>query len=231
LTPTLPPKLARLVEGGVVDTPAIAAVRAWLESRATDVLVLHGGTGSGKSLAAAWAFAFTAHRHRVSPLWCDAPEMSTVADWSSEWAAFDSAPLLVIDDLGSELERKRERMQVALERVFNLAGGRAIVTTNVHHGAMLVHYGQRVQSRMVGTSSTWFSLSDPDYRIAGPTGGLAPAPVAETQRELAAKERAEDERRRRDEVREVERREAERFGASALEELRRLMGSAEGQQR
>jgi hypothetical protein len=229
VTPILPPKLAARIDAGVVQTAAIAAVMAWLESRASEVLVLHGGTGSSKSLAAAWAFAFAAHRNRVSPMWCDAPEMSAVADWSSEWAAFDAAPLLVIDDLGAEPERRRERMQVVLERMFNLAAGRAVITTNVHHELVFLHYGDRVQSRLRGIATTWFALSDPDYRITPPQGPLAPSPRAETQREIAAKERAEDERRRQAEVREAERQESERFGAAALEDLRRLMCTAEGQ--
>lgn len=219
MTPILPPKLSALLDNGPVLTPAIIAAGTWIDSRATDVLVLQGDTGSGKSLAAGWAFEFAAQRSSRRPLWCSAPDIAALAEWSAEWATFDASPLVVIDDLGTE--SKPERMTVILERLFNSAAGRAVITTNIDIDSLFARYGRRVESRMRG-SATWIPLADTDYRLIPPTGIAAPAPSAPTKRERAAKERATEERRRQAEADEAERQESERLGHEARAELARL---------
>lgn len=215
---TLPSKLAADLEPGSILTPALIAVGTWLEAKATHMLVLQGGTGSGKSLAAGWGYQFVACRNRVQPAWYDAPTIATVLEWK-DWSAFDRAPLVVIDDLGTE--REPARMTGVLERVFNVAAGRAIVTTNIDIGQAFALYGARMESRLRG-SATWITLTDHDYRIVPPTGRQAPLPSAETRGEIAAKRRAAEERRRQEAADEAEAAEATRLGALAREELEKL---------
>lgn len=213
----IPPKIARELESPIL-TPALLAVGTWIEARATDVLVLEGGTGSGKSVAAAWAHAFFAHRHRTPPMWADAPSLAAIAEWK-DWSPFDSAPLVVIDDLGTE--RDPARMAVVLERLFNVAAGRAVITTNVSFADAVERYGERIRSRMAG-SGHWHVLTCPDFRGSPPEGRRAPLPTAQTRREVDAAKRAAEDRVRQDAADEIERLDAIRCGIEARERLRQL---------
>lgn len=213
----IPPKIARDLECAIL-TPALLAVGTWTEARTTDVLVLEGGTGSGKSVAAAWAHSFFAHRSHKQPLWSDAPSLAAIAEWK-DWAPFDSAPLVVIDDLGTE--REPARMAVVLERLFNVAAGRAVITTNVSYAEAISRYGDRIGSRMAG-SGHWHVLNCADFRVSRPEGRQAPLPSAHTRREVEAAKRAAEERARSDAAAEADRLEAIRMGIEARERLRQL---------
>jgi len=56
-----PPDVAAKILAGLVETEALRVALEWLESP-SKVLVLQGGTGSGKSVAAGWLHEF--HRAR-----------------------------------------------------------------------------------------------------------------------------------------------------------------------
>lgn len=192
----LPPKIARALESAC-RTEAIDVVLQWIETR-RDVLVLEGGTGAGKSVAAAWAFAYFAHRFRA-PVWASVPEVATLGEWErKEWEPFDAASLIVLDDLGTERDTNASRAAMVLERLSNLAAGRCIITTNLPSEAIHPRYGERVWSRLLG-SATWVTLSGCDLREQPPRGEPAPDPTARTKaEEEEATRRAAAARRRHD---------------------------------
>lgn len=182
----LPPKIEQALVSAC-RTEAIDVVLAWIETR-RDILVLEGGTGAGKSVAAAWAFAHYRHRGRA-PVWASMPEVATLAEWKTdEWEPFDAASLIVLDDLGTERDANRAAM--VLERVSNLAAGRCVITTNVPVDEVLSRYGERVQSRIIGAAH-WVTLGGRDLRVQPPKGEMAPDPDAKTAAEIAWDDRRE----------------------------------------
>jgi hypothetical protein len=124
--------------------------------------VIEGGTGAGKSLAAAWAHQFTRKRSRPSesgptawPVWCDARLVSAMVghEWRlpDDWRRFDASPLVVLDDVGCEDEP--QQMRALLERLWNVSSGRVAITTNLNIDDIGKRYGPRVFSRMI--TSRW----------------------------------------------------------------------------
>lgn len=97
------------------DTDAVYGASRW---NGKGFLYLHGGTGTGKSFAAAWRIYDDLHK-RLLKYW-DSPALwsehaSCPARWFSAYAvcleranlyAAESAPMLILDDLGCELESK-----------------------------------------------------------------------------------------------------------------------------
>lgn len=188
---TLPPKLAEDIQTAR-QTEALAVVQRWLESpRRT--LILEGGTGAGKSIAAAWAFAHRAYRG-VSAVWAYVPDVASIAEWKTdEWEVFDSAGFIVLDDLGTERDRKRAAQ--VLERLSNVARGRSVITTNIPADEVLELYGIRVQSRIIGEAD-WVTLGGEDLRVSPPGGEASVHPWDPTSSE---REAAEQRRREREE--------------------------------
>ncbi len=172
---SLPPRLSTRLRSGLITVRALTEAANWLEDRRSPAIVLEGDTGCGKSIAAAWCFSFVHYRARYSPMgdrwdpgWCDAPICAdAVAPWSDEWSKFDRAPLVVLDDVGTE--QKRDRMTTILERLFNVSGGRAIITTNLSPEDFSERYGARVRSRVIG-EGTWVACADADMRLRSPAG-------------------------------------------------------------
>lgn len=231
----IPPKVDAKLRVGVRTTHALASVLEWLEG-SQDILVLSGGTGAGKSIAAAWGFAWMSHRAPISPMgqrrspaWFDAPGIAALAAWREPetWAAFDSASLVVIDDVGTE--DKPGAMAAVLERLCNVSSARAILTTNLspvrqthqEGETFFERYGHRLQSRIVGTGR-WEVCPEDDMRIASPETPMFPAPQDATAREIA--ERRRRARAELDEAEEFARTQAERAeqASKALAKIRLL---------
>lgn len=154
------------------ETRALQIVREFL---ATDepTLVLQGGTGSGKTVAAGWGFEYERSRHGRPGVWCHMRDIAALADWKREqWAIFDAAPLIVIDDLGREVSAANAA--AVIERVDNLARGRCIYTTNLDVIPAMGLYGERASSRLV--QARWLAVACEDMRVTPPTTPLAPPP-------------------------------------------------------
>lgn len=129
------------------STEAIRIARVWLATSAR-WLVLSGGPGTGKSVAAAWALL-----ERGTGKWLDIFEASRTGDGKRDrgdkalWVQAERAQLLVVDDFGSEDNETRERLCRMLISRDNF-GRRTILTTNAHES--LAKLDDRLQDRMRG---------------------------------------------------------------------------------
>lgn len=136
------------------DTDALYGAFRW---NGKGFLYLHGDTGTGKSFAAAWRIYNDTHR-RLLEYW-DSPALwaenaSCSASWLSAYAvcmeranlyAAESAPLLVLDDLGCELESRANAATLnELIGVRYNFGRPTIITSNL----TMSEFSKRYQSRM-----------------------------------------------------------------------------------
>jgi len=162
-----------ILDGGdkLKPTRALVAVRAWLaKSDAPPVLVLSGGTGCGKSAAAAYAIA----EHRAG-IWRTAAQLcrtfsASFGDQFEDQELCLTASLLVADDVGTELEPHRDRMAATLVELLEhrkRPSTRTIVTTNLNRREFVNRYGsERLISRMSRSAGivAWVEAADADLR-------------------------------------------------------------------
>ena len=170
-----------ILDGGDRLEPklALTTVRAWLGSHdVAPVLVLAGGTGSGKSVAAAYALA-----ESRAGLWRTAAQLcrtfaASFGDQFEDQELCLTASMLIADDVGSELEQHRERMAATLVELLEHRKRsprymRTIITTNLNKKAFAQRYcsgpsGDRLLSRMAKTARIveWIETPDADMRRA-----------------------------------------------------------------
>lgn len=143
--------LQALADDRLRATEPLRVVRAWSKSNAGGLLVLCGPPGCGKSVAAAFAL------WHVPGEFIPARELAGRVDpWRSDLErgvrrlALDSPGLVVVDDLGTELDDSHGRSRTAIDAFFDarLHVGRTIVTTNLSAEALGARYGGRVASRL-----------------------------------------------------------------------------------
>lgn len=147
-------------------TPALVALKAWaanLHSRPW--LCLSGGTGLGKSLALASLAATERARYAT------AEELSRVwganyGPQADEQAAAKRCRLLLIDDVGTELDQKL--MKAALLTLMSSRGSRTaaptVITTNLTASTFTSTYNnERIISRL-NTHVQWVALVGKDRR-------------------------------------------------------------------
>lgn len=150
----LPHVLHRTIE----TTDATRACRRWLQGDAS-FLVLSGGVGVGKTVAAISAFykpgvTVAKNGHPSAFRILRASDLAqTIDPWQNEDVRKESPvwPRLVIDDLGTEFADNR-RFRAALEKTIDLRMNRphlrTIVTTNLPREAIREMYGDRVADRL-----------------------------------------------------------------------------------
>lgn len=106
------------IAGDTLDNiPALAAAIKWLElarPARRPILILHGASGTGKSVAGAAALV-----RRQGARWCSPRDLleaypSQYGEAAARWHELEHAPLVILDDLGAELERSRFVMADAL---------------------------------------------------------------------------------------------------------------------
>lgn len=79
------------------ETAALAAVRAFMANKAQSLLVLAGGVGTGKTVAAAWLL------DQWGGVFLKAIEVATAGAYDHEfWSDLRATLALVIDDVGTE---------------------------------------------------------------------------------------------------------------------------------
>ena len=165
----IPRRLIEVVRKPLQDTPALSFVRRFMAHKESCLLVLSGGAGSGKSVAAAWAVI------SMTGVWTEAGEFARIPqrDEYGNLCGFDpgrraeETPLLVIDDVGSEYSGSKgyavNRIQEAIihREARNM---RTIVTTNLSAQEFPSEYGDRVASRIDGDPLGWGDVGHADLR-------------------------------------------------------------------
>lgn len=155
----LPLDALELVEGGLgLMTTALEAV-----ARPADVLVLSGGVGTGKTVAAvSWLHGWvTDHRNwqdsEAGPqlqgraLFFTAPALLRSPRFDEKWTAIvKRANRLVIDDLGSEYDEKGSFAALVEEIVSDRYARRrpTLITTNCDADVFKRRYGARISDRI-----------------------------------------------------------------------------------
>lgn len=157
-----------LVSGTYTQTDAVKCARAWFAERDKPWFVLSGPTGCGKSMAAAAIPAenFTAMFIRADEL--VRLFSSMFGDQYEQQQKLRDAVLLVIDDLGCELDSTR-MLPTLLDLLDSRQSARSrptIVTTNLTPAAFRERYANdRLNSRMAELVR-WEGLTGPDLRRA-----------------------------------------------------------------
>jgi hypothetical protein len=144
----VPEREAGLADGRLSETPAMAGVRQFFATPRACLLVLGGGPGVGKSLAAAWALS------RRPGLWVDCDDLARppADNDPGQDRRIAETGLLVLDDLGGE----HSPSGYAASRIQALIGKRyaalrpTIATTNKAAESLSRLYGDRVMSRLRG---------------------------------------------------------------------------------
>ena len=168
--PRVPARVRQMfIDDKLEDYPALIATRAWL-GQDESFLLLCGGTGAGKTIAALWALT------RLRGMLVLSPSLGAVIEpWSSDLERGvkhmepSEYPLVVLDDLGIE-RISDERWCVGFDELIDARVGlrdavplRTIITTNLTAKDIKARYSERARSR-IRASSTLISLPTKDMR-------------------------------------------------------------------
>lgn len=141
----LPPVLRGYGLTGSDETPAVKAVRTWLDGPARG-LMLRGPAGVGKSVAAAVALSEAVRRGARSVSWHRPNDfVSAVLHSYDESAPRLGRQFVVIDDIGRETKSEFEEAMCAF---IDDTDTRFVVTTNVSREALRERYDERFVSRL-----------------------------------------------------------------------------------
>lgn len=146
--------IERVISGTLVDTPALAAVRAAHE-RAQTLVALSGPPGLGKTTAATW---WLLQRRGPTLVRTTAPwfvDAASLASWPrydrAQMALLERASALVIDDLGVEFDDQGGAFRSLLDAVVNsryAACLPTLLTTNLGAREFKARYHERLADRI-----------------------------------------------------------------------------------
>lgn len=147
-------ELAELVcTGHVEQSEAVEALRDELNSGARFV-ILSGGVGVGKSVAAAWWLKRALERHGTADIsWLHAHQLARLTgyDTVAQLEGVECCDFLVIDDLGLEYLDAKGWLATAIDSiVYQRHGNRrlTVCTTNLGAADFRSRYGERVADRI-----------------------------------------------------------------------------------
>jgi DNA replication protein DnaC len=150
----VPADYAEVVAGSnVEDTPAIASLRLSLETGARFV-ILSGGVGVGKSIAAAlWLRRMRDKHGACGMLWRHAHEVARVSGYGheEEQKQLEQCNFLVLDDLGVEFSDAKGFFAATIDSlIYQRHGNRrpTVCTTNLAASDFKERYGARVVDRI-----------------------------------------------------------------------------------
>lgn len=142
-----------LVKDELQPTPALEAVKRWFNTRSTGlrgagaVMVLLGGCGRGKTVAAAWLLArLGAGRYIVTEQAC---RMSQAAR-ADAWEKLLATSVVVLDDAGveSDIARAEMAMYEFVNKRLDLERGWSVITSNLTWRDFTERFGQRTARRL-----------------------------------------------------------------------------------
>lgn len=155
-----------IIQGaGLLPTTALEAVRSWRAGRIiVPWLALSGGTGCGKSVAAAWMVA------DCGGMWVRAERLARVfmasfGDQFDEQEQIRDCAFLVLDDIGSELDAAR-MTSVLIELLDSRKSRRqaTLLTTNLGRAAFKERYGNERMLSRLHESVQWEPIAGADLR-------------------------------------------------------------------
>lgn len=195
----VPHKYRRVRESELVDTEAMQHTRAWLDGD-RPWLVLSGGVGSGKSLAASWAVLGTCPDRydgptsgvsisrfdgwpvAMYPRFVATYELARLSAWDDDWPVLERCSILAIDDLGIEHVGRSEALLAAIGALLDARYARelrTVITTNLGKPEFRERYGERTWSRL-RELGMWGACGSEDLRgRARPVVPERPEDVAE----------------------------------------------------
>lgn len=129
--PPIPPAaVSAIVRGELEQTPHLLATRDWLRG-ANTILILAGGVGVGKTVAASWALSEQGgkiiHASQLARYW-----QGFDREERAEWGRCADAHILVVDDVAEE--RDADKFAPALTELLSdrcRHHGRTIITSNL----------------------------------------------------------------------------------------------------
>jgi hypothetical protein len=154
---SIPWPIKRQLESeGMLDSPAVQAVRRWSESESPRHLVLRGGVGVGKSVAAAtWllelatlrldSFPGSAPFERGKMAWVRPDQLVSGVMHAYDKTARPPAFSFVLDDMGRET---KPDFQEALTAILDGGDHTMIITTNLTKEQLRQRYDARLVDRM-----------------------------------------------------------------------------------
>jgi DNA replication protein DnaC len=167
----VPSEVARVAQSDPAMTDSIESLRGALNDGAT-IVVLSGGVGVGKSVAAAWWLcrALASHDGRAWMRWVNAHHLARMASFDGHATLDDveNVDFLVLDDLGIEYLDGKGWLSSALDSIFYQRHGNrrlTVVTTNLGVRAFSARYGERVADRL-RESGTFIEVSGASMRHA-----------------------------------------------------------------
>jgi len=141
--------------------PAVIELWRATAEPGANLVMLAGGTGTGKTMAAThWLLA-----QPGQPYWTTARDLSKEAHWCVKWAG---ATNVVVDDLGTELPGNAVRLQGHLDDIVDQAyrmKGTVVITANMAKEQFRAAYGGRIASRWA-EAGRWLALTGADQRGA-----------------------------------------------------------------
>lgn len=173
----IPLKAARVLVTGVRATRAIGLVMKFMEGE-PGTIVLSGGVGTGKSVAASWAVSgrvreryFGSHPDGHDGTWpadyhprfvdvailSRLPRLPSFAkvDANSVWLPFMKCSVLAIDDVGMEPDKGFAAILDGLIVHRHDNETRTVITTNMDAKRFSSAYGERVCDRIRSTGGYW----------------------------------------------------------------------------
>lgn len=143
---TLPPSAQAALDGELDATPAVKAAMSWVDGDKR-VLLLRGGVGVGKTLAAAVAARHGVEKHAMHSVSWHSPGKfaSGVLHSYAEDAPKVGRDLVIIDDVGREM---RADFGEALCSFLDEKSARILMTTNLSKEQFRERYDPRLIDRL-----------------------------------------------------------------------------------
>lgn len=151
-------------QGGVRDTAAIVQLALAMATPGKRMVVVAGGVGCGKTTGAVQWLLHCKGR----PLFVPAPSLIQRAR-AKPWLApiWEQATAIVIDDVGTEKERDRDRFLEAFGELLTHVHAqkkRMVLTANMQMQEFRDRYKKRIESRF-RQGGVWISLTGGDMRL------------------------------------------------------------------
>lgn len=141
------------------ETQALRAIRAWEHELATEICVLLGPPGCGKTVAAV-AWAWESMPGHTPPRFITGGQLARSSKFGPERDQLLASPALILDDLG--VENSPADIDELVDR-FYAEQARLVITSNLTPASFAERYGERVNDRL-REAGTVITVTGPSMR-------------------------------------------------------------------